>query len=72
MTVVPLDLELDFAFTNIATVYNYTAIMAKMSKNFKQKLLNGYITDPVYIHILETIKSNNTLREDTVSLPFTL
>ena len=71
-TVVPTDLELDFAFTNIATMYNYTAIMAKMSKNFKQKLLNRYITDLVYVCILETIKSNNVLREDVASLPFVL
>ena len=70
--VVPIDLELDFAFANIATMYNYMAIMAKMSENFKQKLLNGYITDPVYICILETIKSNNVLREDIASLPFAL
>ena len=34
-TVVPIDLELDFTFTNITTIYNYIAIIAEMSKNFK-------------------------------------
>ena len=35
ITVVPIDLELDFTFTNITTIYNYTAIIAEMSKDFK-------------------------------------
>jgi hypothetical protein len=71
-TAVPTELELDFAFANIASAYNYTATMAEIADEFRQKLLNSYTTDPAYVHILETIKSNDILGEDTAFLLFIL
>jgi hypothetical protein len=71
-TAVPTELELDFTFANIASTYNYTATMAEIADKFRQKLLNSYTTDLVYVYILETIKSNNVLGEDVVFLLFIL
>jgi hypothetical protein len=69
---VPTELELDFTFANIASTYNYTATIAEIADEFRQKLLNSYTTDLVYVYILETIKSNNVLGEDVAFLLFVL
>jgi hypothetical protein len=71
-TAVPIELELDFTFANITSMYNYTATIAEIADKFRQKLLNSYTIDLVYVYILETIKSNNVLGEDIVFLLFVL
>jgi hypothetical protein len=68
----PKDPELDFAFadfvstdfpltgltsTSTATAYNFTATLAEMSDEFKQRLLEGYQQDPDYVRITDVLDS---------------
>ena len=72
----PKDPELDFAFadfvstdfsltglTAVATAYNFTATLAEMSDEFKQRLLEGYQQDPDYVCITDVLNSNNKIKD---------
>ena len=75
---VPKDPELDFAFADFvstefpftelvssatATAYNFTATLAEMSNEFKQRLLEGYEQDPDYDRIIRVINSNDKIKD---------
>ena len=72
----PKDPELDFAFadfvstdfsltglTAVATAYNFTATLAEMSDEFKQRLLEGYQQDPDYVCITDVLNSNDKIKD---------
>ena len=76
----PKDPELDFAFadfvstdfpntgllsTATATAYNFTATLAEMSDDFRQKLLDGYQQDKDYVRITEILDANDKVKDSS-------
>src|SRR5438045_8792499 len=74
----PKDPELAFAFadfvstdfpntgllsTATATAYDFTATLAEMSDDFRQKLLDGYQQDKDYVRITEILDANDKVKD---------
>ena len=51
--------------------FNASAALAEMSPEFKEKVTNGYKSEPKWRRIMDTIKQNDSLSsEDRALLPF--
>ena len=56
----------------MSIAYNFTATMAEMSPEFKERLIQGYIIDPAFQRIIDDIKENDKLEDNKALIPFSL
>ena len=67
-----INLNMDSAELDEIENYRYEAMMLEMKPDFKEKIVEGYKSDPHFTIIMETVEENTKLEENAAKLPFRL